>query len=67
MKCTRTEKSPREALMNYVMNLTPEQAEKLVRSMDFLRSLAKMSISELIFAEVFLTRIMEGGCEDGEE
>lgn len=69
MKCARTEKSPREVLMNFVMRLTPEQAEKLAmkRSMGFLRFLAKLSINELIFAEVFLRRIMKVEGEDGKE
>ena len=46
-----------EALINYILNMTPEQCAKLVERLPLLEQLAGMTEKELIFSEVFLAKI----------
>lgn len=46
-----------EALIDYIMHLTPAQCAKLVERLPLLEQLAGMTEKELIFSEVFLKKV----------
>lgn len=47
----------KDALLSYILNLTPAQVDKLVERLDLLKQLAGMTRNELIFAETFLDKV----------
>lgn len=48
------------ALVDYIMNLTPAQVEKLEERFSLLEQLRDMSRNELLFAETFLGKVCGG-------
>ena len=46
-----------EALIDYIMKMTPAQCVKLVERFPLLEQLTDMTEKELIFAEVFLKKV----------
>lgn len=50
-------KNAQDRLVDYIMNLTPAQVEKLVERFSLLEQLRDMSKNELIFAETFLGKV----------
>jgi len=51
----------KEKLINFIKRLTPEQAEKLVMvGMPLMRKIKKMGVNQIIFADVFLGKILFG-------
>lgn len=52
-----TVKTDSEKLIEYVMSLTDEQVEKLVKRLDLLETLRNMDDNELLYSEVFLGKL----------
>ena len=50
----------KDELVKFIINLTPEQANKIVKRMELLKQLAKSSDNELVFTETLLSRINGG-------
>ena len=46
-----------EALIDYIMHMTPAQCDKLVERLPLLEQLAKATPNELLFTEHILNRI----------
>lgn len=57
MKTTQNATQPKETLINYILNLTPAQVDKLIERLPLLKQLAGMSKNELIFSETFLEKV----------
>lgn len=52
--------SKKQALMNYVMSLTPEQADKLVQRLDLLKKAINMSAPEAIYTTALTNKLFFG-------
>ena len=57
MKNTKTATPNADALIDYIMKLTPAQCDKLVERLPLLKQLAGMTENELVFAETFLGKV----------
>ena len=57
MKNTQTTTPASEALIDYILKLTPAQCAKLVERLPLREQVASMTDNEQIFAEVFLSRV----------
>ena len=56
-----TSKTPnRDALIDFIKKLTPEQADKLVAHMSLFKQLPTMSENELVFVETFAAEAFGG-------
>jgi len=56
-----TSKTPnRDALIDYIKNLTPAQVNKVVKHMPLLKQLPTMSENELVFVETFAAEAFGG-------
>lgn len=53
-------KTAQDRLVDYIMNLTPAQVEKLEERLPLLEQLRDMSKNELLFAETFLGKVCGG-------
>lgn len=54
MKNTQT---ANEALIDYILHLTPEQVNKVLELLPLLKQMLAMSANERIFAETFLGKV----------
>lgn len=52
-----TVKTDSEKLVEFVMSLTDEQVEKLVKRLDLLETLRNMSDNELLYCETFVGKL----------
>lgn len=52
-----TAKTDSEKLIEFVMNLTDEQVEKLVKRLDLLETLRDMNDNELLYGATFLGKL----------
>lgn len=57
---TKTAPPARDALIDFIKNLTPEQADKLVKRMPLLELLPTLTPNELIYTEEFSLRVFGG-------
>lgn len=57
MSKAKTTTPAKDALMNYVLSLTPEQVDKIMKRLPLLEQMAEMSGNELLFAEGFLSKV----------
>ena len=57
MKTTQNATQPKETLINYILNMTPAQVDKVIEKLSLLKQLAGMSKNEPPFAEAFLDKV----------
>lgn len=57
MENTQNETPARDALMTFILNMTPEQVDKLIRKRKLLELLPTMTDKQLLFTESFLERL----------
>lgn len=60
MKNTKTATPAKDALIDFIKKLNPEQADKLVKRMPLLELLPTMTTNELIYTEEFSLRLFGG-------
>ena len=52
--------SKKQELLDYIMSLTPEQADKLVQRLDLLKKVVKMSEPEAIYTNTLTGKLFFG-------
>lgn len=57
---TKTATPAKDALIDFIKKLTPEQADKLVKRMPLLELLPTLTPNELIYTEEFSLRVFGG-------